>query len=184
MEFQQEVARRIKAIREGRRITLDEAARVTGVSRSMLAQIERGDVNPTISTLWKIANGYKTSFTSLLDTSSGSHLLIRGREVTPLLEDQERYCNRPAFPFQEDARFETYIIEIQPGGSLRAQPHMAGTVEFLTLFSGTARVTAGVETFSLEQGDSLRFPGDVPHSYQNPGSELTRLHMIIYYAQP
>lgn len=184
MEFQQEVARRIKAIREGRRITLEEAAKVTGVSRSMLAQIERGDVNPTISTLWKIANGYKTSFTSLFDTSSGSHLLIRGEEVTPLTEDQGRYINRPAFPFQEDAHFETYIIEIQPGGSLQAQPHMAGTVEFLTLFSGTAEIAAGEEIFSLAQGDSLRFPADLPHTYRNPGQELTRLHMIIYYANP
>ena len=58
-------------IREQKKLTLDAAAALTGVSRSMLAQIEKGDVNPTISVLWKIANGYKVSFTSLLEQRDG-----------------------------------------------------------------------------------------------------------------
>ena len=53
------VAVNTRKIREQKKLTLDAAASITGVSRSMLAQIERGEVNPTISVLWKIANGYK-----------------------------------------------------------------------------------------------------------------------------
>ena len=60
------VSENARRLREEKRLTLDEAARLTGVSRSMLAQIEKGDVNPTISMVWKIANGYKVSFTSLV----------------------------------------------------------------------------------------------------------------------
>ena len=56
------IAANVKAIREKKKLTLDSAAQATGVSRSMLAQIEKGDVNPTISVLWKIANGFKVSF--------------------------------------------------------------------------------------------------------------------------
>ena len=181
MEFQQAVARNIKEIREGKKITLDAAAKLTGVSRSMLAQIERGEVNPTISTLWKIANGYKTSFTSLFEPRGEPHLLIRGEEVTPLVEDGGRYRNQPAFPFREDTRFETYVIVIQAGGGLEAQPHIGGTEEFLTVFDGQAEVTAGGEVFTLRPGDSLRFRADMPHCYRNVGAETVRLHMIIYY---
>lgn len=54
-----------KEIRKKKELTLDEAARLTGVSRSMLSAIGKGEANPTISVLWKIANGYKISFTSL-----------------------------------------------------------------------------------------------------------------------
>lgn len=61
------VAANVKAIRERKRLTLDAAAAATGVSRSMLAQMEKGEVNPTISVLWKIANGYKVSFTFLVE---------------------------------------------------------------------------------------------------------------------
>lgn len=48
------VSENARRLREEKRLTLDEAARLTGVSRSMLAQIEKGDVNPTISMVWKI----------------------------------------------------------------------------------------------------------------------------------
>ena len=62
------IAANARAIREGKGLTLEAAAQLTGVSRSMLAQVERGEVNPTISLLWKISNGYRVSFTSLLES--------------------------------------------------------------------------------------------------------------------
>lgn len=84
----------------------------------MLAQIEKGEVNPTISILWKIANGYKVSFTSLVKYDA-SPLLIKSEDVIPLIENDEKYINYPAFPFQEDKQFETYRIEIKEGGYLQ-----------------------------------------------------------------
>lgn len=53
MEIQNKIAFNVKDLRGKKGLTLDEAAKLTGVSRSMLAQIEKGDVNPTISVLWK-----------------------------------------------------------------------------------------------------------------------------------
>lgn len=183
MEIQKAIALNIKNIREQKKITLDAAAKLTGVSRSMLAQIEKGDVNPTISVLWKIANGYKTSFTSLVTPSGGANLLLRAEDAVPLVEDDGRYINRPAFPFQEDTRFESYMIEIRKDGQLKAQPHMYGTEEFVTVFSGRAEITAGEEVFVLNKGDSLRFRADVEHSYRNVGDETVNLNMVIYYAE-
>ena len=52
MEINAVVSENARRLREEKRLTLDEAARLTGVSRSMLAQIEKGDVNPTISMVW------------------------------------------------------------------------------------------------------------------------------------
>lgn len=182
MDLSKLVGGNLKAIRERKKITLDAAAQLTGVSRSMLAQIEKGDVNPTISVLWKIANGYKVSFTSLIDANKPSPLLIRASEVQPLAEDDGRYLNYPAFPFQEDKLFETYRIYIEPGGFLQAQAHMSGTEEYVTVFSGTVEIRAGDETFLLSKGDSLRFNADVNHAYRNPGAVPTELSMIIYYS--
>ena len=183
MEIQKTVARNIRRIREQKKITLETAAKLTGVSRSMLAQMEKGEVNPTISILWKIASGYKVSFSSLLDNGS-SALLIRCGEMEPLLEDGGRYINRPAFPFQADRPFETYCIEIRPGGFLQAQAHLAGAEEYTAVFSGTVEIVADQETFRLNEGDSLRFQADVPHSYRNVGPQTVRLSMMIYYARP
>ena len=183
MELQKIVGANVKAIREKRKLTLDAAAQETGVSRSMLAQIEKGDVNPTISVLWKIANGYKVSFTSLMDSHSSAPLFIGAEEVEPLVEDSGRYFNYPALPFQDERHFETYRIRIEPGVSLTAQPHMAGTEEYVTVFSDSVDVSSGSERFSLSEGDSLRFRSDVEHSYANAGTATVWLSMLIYYPE-
>mgnify|MGYP000921732273 CR=1 FL=1 len=67
LDINDSVSKNIRNTREKKKLTLDMAAKVSGVSRSMLAQIEKGDVNPTLSVLWKIANGFKVSFSSLIE---------------------------------------------------------------------------------------------------------------------
>lgn len=183
MDLQKIIGANAKAIRESKKLTLDAAAQLTGVSRSMLAQIEKGDVNPTISVLWKIANGYRVSFTSLLDAHASPALLIRAAEVEPLAEDGGRYLNYPAFPFEDERHFETYRICIEPGGALHAQPHMARSEEYITVFAGEVEICAGEERFALAEGDSLRFRADAEHSYRNTGDVPAKLSMLIYYPE-
>lgn len=177
------VSQNIKRIREERRLTLDGAAAATGVSRSMLAQIERGEANPSISVLWKIANGYKVSFTSLMEREREQASVIKAQGLEPIVEDGGKYINMPAFSFDEKKSFETYRIIIAPGGSLAAEAHLAGTEEYITVFAGEAEIEAAGERFTLKTGDSLRFMADVPHSYKNPGKSETQLSMLLYYNQ-
>lgn len=180
MDVNKIIAQNVKKLREKRKLTLDAASEITGVSRSMLAQIEKGDVNPTISVLWKIAGGYKVSFTSLLEQDLQSSVdVVPAAE--PLLEDGGRYLNYPAFAFDENKGFETYRIVIKPQGSLSAQPHLKGAEEFITVFEGSVAITAGDKTYNLNTGDSIRFMANVPHAYYNGGSTDTVLSMLIYY---
>lgn len=181
MEILKLIAGNIKTLRARKGLTLEEAAKLTNVSRSMLAQIEKGEVNPTISVLWKIANGYKVSFTSLIEHHKKDAFVIRAKDITPLIEDEGKYVNYPVFPFQENKSFETYRIHIKADGLLNAHPHLAGAEEYITVFSGQVEITAGQETFLLNAGDSIRFMAAVPHSYRNTGSKDAFLSMIIYY---
>ena len=181
MDVTNVVAGNARRLREEKKLTLDAAAAATGVSRSMLSQIEKGEVNPTISVLWKIANGYKVSFTSLVENSGEAVAVLRSGSVPPLEEDGGRYVNYPVFPFSERTLFETYRIVIHPGGHLEAQPHMRGTEEYITVFQGTAEIGVGEEVHRLNAGDSIRFPADQPHRYANAGDEPVQLSMLIYY---
>ena len=61
------IGNRLKTIRNNRNLSLSEVSEITGVSKAMLGQIERGQSNPTVSTLWKIANGLKVSFSMFID---------------------------------------------------------------------------------------------------------------------
>ena len=181
MEIQNKIAFNVKDLRGKKGLTLDEAAKLTGVSRSMLAQIEKGDVNPTISVLWKIANGFKVSFSSLTENKTQQSEIIRFSDIKPLTELGDGYINYPIFPFQENRLFETYRIQIDIDGSLDANPHLAGTEEYITVFSGQIEVKTDTEIFQLNTGDSIHFKADVPHSYRNTGSEVAYLSMILYY---
>ena len=53
------IGERLKEIRNTRQLTLDDVAELTGVSKPMLGQIERGQSSPTINILWKISTGLK-----------------------------------------------------------------------------------------------------------------------------
>lgn len=175
------VAVNIKKIREQKRLTLDAAAELTGVSRSMLAQIEKGDVNPTITVLWKIANGYKVSFTSLIEQKRDGVHVVRAADRAPLSEDDGRYLNYPVFSFDEKTAFESYRIVIEPSGTLCAQPHLKGAEEYITVFDGEVEISVEDAVFQLCKGDSIRFFADVPHAYRNSGAARAELSMLIYY---
>lgn len=182
MDVTKLVAVNAKRFREEKKLTLDAAAAATGVSRSMLAQIERGEVNPTISVLWKMANGYRVSFTALVEERGKDEVsVLRQGEPSPLSEDEGRYLNYPLFAFDEGTGFETYRIVIRPGGTLDAQPHLSGAEEYITVFAGMVEIRVADEVYTLSQGDSIRFRADVPHGYRNPGADTAELSMLIYY---
>jgi transcriptional regulator with XRE-family HTH domain len=175
------VAQNLKKLREEKKLSLDKLAELTGVSKSMLGQIERGGSSPTIATVWKIANGLKVSFTSLLETPQSDTTLLHQADISPLLEDNGKYRLFPFFPIEEGRRFEVYSIEIDPGGQLSAEAHPQGTQEFLTLFEGELTVRVDQQDYVLAQGDSIRFRADRPHAYQNSGQGLVKLSMVIHY---
>ncbi len=181
MDVNSVVSVNIKRIRERKKLTLDAAAEITGVSRSMMAQIEKGYVNPTISVLWKIANGYKVSFTSLVERKNDAVAVVRRSDVEPLKEDNGRYLNYPIFPFDEKTLFETYRIVIEPEGTFSAEPHLNGSEEYITVFSGRVEITVAEERFEMAKGDSIRFYANTSHSYRNVGTEQVELSMLIYY---
>ncbi|KMY51419.1 helix-turn-helix domain-containing protein [Peribacillus loiseleuriae] len=175
------VAKNLKSLREGKKLSLEKVAELTGVSKTMIGQIERGESSPTITTIWKIANGLKISFTSLINNPQPETKVILKSEVQTLSEDNGKYRIYSYFPFQEDRRFEVYSVEIEKGGFLSADSHGEGTEEFLTVFDGELTVNVNNIEYTVKSGDSIRFKADRPHSYHNSGEVLTRLSMTIYY---
>ena len=61
------IGEKLKSIRMARTLSLDDTAALTGVSKPMLGQIERGQSVPTVTTLWKIATGLKTPLSAFLE---------------------------------------------------------------------------------------------------------------------
>ncbi|MDR7071060.1 helix-turn-helix domain-containing protein [Fictibacillus barbaricus] len=175
------IAKNLKAFRESKKLSLEKVADLTGVSKTMIGQIERGESSPTITTIWKIANGLKVSFTSLINNPQEDTKVILRSDIQPLTEDNGKYRVYPNFPFADDRRFEVYSVEIEKGGYLSADSHREGTEEFLTVFEGELTVRVNNNEYTVRCGDSIRFKADRPHTYHNSGKTLTRLSMTLYY---
>ena len=180
-EIQLILAKNLKTIREKEKLSLEKVAQLTGVSKTMIGQIERGESSPTLTTIWKIANGLKVSFTSLINNPQPDTKVVLRSDVQALLEDNGRYKVYPSFPFQDDRNFEIYTVEIETEGKLSSEGHKEGTEEFITVFEGKLIIEINDCQYTLNSGDAIRFKADRPHSYHNSGSTLTRLSMTIYY---
>jgi transcriptional regulator with XRE-family HTH domain len=182
-ELTRRIARNLAALRGERHYSLDELAALTGVSKSMLRQIEKGSSSPTISTIWKIANGLKVSFTSLVKEEKGAVSVIDNTAGTPIMEKDESYRLFPLFPFEPDRKFESYFVQMRPGARLESGGHRGVVEEYIFVTQGTLRLGVGEESFRVERDHSIRFPASGPHSYRNAGRVMVKMIMIIYYAR-
>ena len=181
MDVNRTIAENFRKIREGRKMSLDTVSRLSGVSKSMLGQIERGEVNPTISVLWKIANGLKISFTSFLERETEDTQIVREQDIMPMVECGGMFINHPIFSFDEERRFEIYRIGMLPGCAFESSAHLIGTEEYITVFTGEAVVIIDGREENMRAGDSIRFKADVAHGYRNDGEVPVEMSMILYY---
>ncbi|CZM20163.1 DNA-binding transcriptional repressor PuuR [Legionella pneumophila] len=138
-EISNRIAKILKSLRQDRGWSLDKTALETGVSKAMLGQIEREESSPTISTLWKIASGFQTSFSSFIEDSldDSTNPIYRTGHAETLHPDDEKIRVLPLFPFDEQLHFELFVIELLPGCEHLSPPHKHGVIEHVIVVDGT-----------------------------------------------
>lgn len=180
------VCERVRSMRRERGWTLEQLASLSGVSRSMLSEIERGGANPTLGVAFRIAQAFGLSLGDLVDVpQSRSRIdVVRTGDRRLLFRDDDECRIRTLSPLHLEKDVEFYEVTIRPGGKLDSSPHFAGTREFLTVEKGTVQLTAGDETTELQRGDSAHYPADLPHSIANIGRGDAVLFLVDIYGRP
>lgn len=176
------IAGNLKKLRKDKGLTLDDVAELTGVSKSMLGQIEREESTPSVAILWKISTGLKISFTALMIEEKEEVEIIDNTSVTPLTNGSNAFQLYPVFPFEPGRNFEILHIEMQQGAVSNSLPHDSGTEEFVLVYEGEMTLQVGEKTYVIKKGQSIRYKADQKHGYANDGNTLVRLCMVIYYA--
>lgn len=175
------IAENLKSVRESRGLSLEQLAELTGVSKSMLRQIETGKSSPTISTIWKIANGLRISFTSLLHRSPVEAEVKSFRSEEPLTAESEHYRLYPLIPFSPELSFETYYFEIDPGTTFTGEPHTGNIYEYVFLTKGKLQINIEAQEFIINSGEFLKFRADHPHRYECLSDEMATAIMQVSY---
>ena len=181
-EIAKRLSKRLKEARQSRSLSLEALAGLSGVSKSMLSQIERGESSPTIASLWNLTKALNIDFSGLLDGApkerSPIREVIRSAQI-PVIKSRGEGCRIRILSAPETVGdTEIYDLEFEPNASLDSDPHRSGCMENLTVFSGSLTVTTDGVSETLNRGDTVRYVADRPHSIQSK-SKKSRAVLIV-----
>ncbi len=180
-QINQNIGKNIKRIRNERGLSLEKTAEITGVSKTMLGQIERGESNPTVTTVWKIANGLRLSFSSLISQERSAVTVIRKKEIEPINENDGQYRVYPQIPFHPEKQFEVFSITLEPGCAHTSEPHNAGVEETIFVNEGTVEIEVDGQNHIVDQEDAIVFEAGSNHVYRNNGNSVAKCTVLIHY---
>lgn len=153
-------------------LSLSEAARRSGVSKSTLSQLEAGAGNPSLETLWALCVALDIPFSRLIDPPAPRARLIRAGEGPAVAAAHADYRAVLLAACPPGARRDVYAITAEPGSERVSEPHQRGMTEHVILSTGRALVGVEADPLELHPGDYTAYPGDVRHVFRalEPGT--------------
>ncbi len=177
------VGANLRTLRAERNLSLDALARLTGLSRTLLGQIELGKAAPSVNVVWKIARAFDVHFAALLAAPVPAETsVLRAAQATRLASADGRFSSRALFPLGERPAAEFYELYLGPHSREDAHPHQPGTRENLIVVAGRLELHIGATMFTLAKGDAIVFAADVAHAYENTDKEPCWIHLVMTYA--
>ncbi len=177
------IAENIKRIRKTQKMSIERTAEAAGVSRSMLGQIERGEANPSAALLYKIATALKVPMEDLLQHEPETEdCLYRGLDSVATRLGGGKVQIHETIPYDAFSALQQSRVDVFIGGKYELPPEKPGTVGYILLISsGSLTVTAGEESYRLEQWDGIRFHADRPCVMENNTSSNARVLLTYRY---
>jgi transcriptional regulator with XRE-family HTH domain len=176
----EQMALEVRRRRQQRNWTLDTAATRLGVSRRLLAQVEAGQANPSLSTLLAIAAGFDISLVELLSGADKPAVTVQADNATaPVLWTGDHGGEARLLVGSEP--LELWAWTLRPGDERSTDAHRTGSREALLVTAGVVTLVVGAtDPVTLRVGQSALFRADEPHSYRNdsrkPASFVLAVH--------
>ena len=176
----QALARSLKRRRLERAISLSELARRAGVSKATLSSLERGTGNPSVDTVWALAQALNVPFGDLFDDVDGDAIQVHRIEDAQIVTDESGFRGRRLLSRQGRGGFELYVLDLDEGAARNAAAHSPGVTEHLIVVNGRVEAGPEDEPAALEAGDYLTFAADLPHHYHALGGSARLLLLTDY----
>lgn len=172
------VAENVRGLRLARGLSLNELAAISKVGKATLSRIEQGEANPTVETLYALADALGVPFGSLTATTGPLVEHIRADELATVTGALHAKVLTQA----AGAKLVEALDIFFPAGQVRhSNPHPKGVVEHILLTEGRLRAGPTGAERDIDAGDVLRFPGDVPHSYEALDGRPARAIALMAY---
>ena len=178
-----DIGPRLQAYRKAQGLTLAALAAKSGISRSMLSEIERGSANPTYGTLWLLTRALGVDFNALLAGAREApedRIDVQPENLTPTIRSADGSCTLQILsPVTMVSQVEWYLLTFEPGGSLVSAPHGAGTTEHLHCTDGKIVVRSAGAEMVLRAGETARYAADVPHALVSADGKAAKAFLVV-----
>ncbi len=183
--FARKIGKVLHELRKQRKLSLNDLAGLSGVSRSMLSQIETGRSVPSVMILCKIAQTFDVPISLFLKNESDEPPTLISAEETPLLISAQGKCAwRQLTSKKKGNKIGFYEITLNPGGIKTVEPYPPETKANIVVNSGSVVVAFGNLRYPLSEGDVLEFSASVSHSYINPENKQALLYLVLQFQYP
>lgn len=175
-----QLGRTVQRLRKAHKLSLSELSEQSGVAKSIISQIERNETNPTLATIWRLSQALDVSIDRALQASDDHPFIEKSTKAdTPVLVSEDGLCRLAIIGWIKTVEWlQWYDFYAEPGGVLESDAHQRGSVECLSVLSGTLSVTIGDFTQTAGAGESLRYHCDRPHSIRNLDTGVSHATMI------
>jgi transcriptional regulator with XRE-family HTH domain len=172
------VAENVRALRLARGMSLNELAAASHTGKATLSRIEQAEANPTVETLYALADALGVPFGSLTATAGPHVEHIRAGDLSTVTGAVHAKVLTQAAGARLVEALEIYF----PAGQTRqSNPHPKGVIEHILLTEGRLRAGPQGAERDIDAGDVLRFPGDVAHSYTALDNKPARAIALMAY---
>lgn len=172
--------------RTERGLSLQALAKVSGVSKSMISQVENGQVNPTLAVIWKLATGLGIRLQDLLENEverpETRFTLLTEANCPTLTSKEHGYRIQILSTIDMVEQLELYLVEFEPNGAMASEAHEKGTMETLTVIRGDVEIDLP-DGFKrrLKTLESCRYAADVPHTVRSAGARPALAYLAVRF---
>jgi transcriptional regulator with XRE-family HTH domain len=180
------IAGRVRQLRAERGLALEALAEASGVSRSMISLIERGESSPTAVVLEKLATGLGVPLATLFDApATASGPVSRRADQTEWRDPGSGYLRRNVSPGGFPSPIQIVEVTLPPGARVAYETGLRTgiTHQQVWVLQGVIEIVLGDERHELRTGDCLAMVLDRPIAYRNPTTKPARYCVVIVAGQ-
>jgi len=165
-----ELGEKLKAIRLEKKMTLDEVAKKSSLTKSFISQIELNKTSPSITSLMKLASALEFRLTDLFrEDNLMEDVLFKKEKRNSYYNKKKQLTIELLFTRSPDQKMEPIYMRFEPGGKTDIITRIGQ--EFVYVIKGRVKLIFDQREYIGEEGDSLYFDSSIPHRWENSWSE-------------
>ncbi len=175
-----QLGKTVQRLRKAYNLSLSELSEQSGVAKSIISQIERNETNPTLATIWRLAQALDVSIERVLQGAQDEPFLEKSTKgETPILVSDDGKCRLAIIGWIKTVEWlQWYSFQADPGGQLESDAHQRGSVECLSVLEGVLEVEVAGVIETAQAGDTLRYRSDRPHVIRNQSKKPAHAIMV------